>query len=418
MQAGTSSWAKVVTLLAMLLAASSCARREIGSSTGSTGRPVTGEIVVGVLAPKSGFMSGHGNSIDMGARLAEAYVNSHGGVRGTKLRIVVRDTTSDPSGAAERAKELIQRDGAQLLVGTGTSASTLAVIPISTTAHVPFIYSLDGECKTCSAGSPNTTSHFVWGSGFTERMAVPPMLRYLAGRFRRPDMPFKIYFVGGDYVYPRTTNAFARQVATTLGLTTVGEEYSDTSTRDYAPVIRRILAAQPDLVIVTNPGASGVTFMKQARQLGLPGTIPISGFATFDQEAIDAMGDASEGVFCVNRYSNELPNAANNEFVSAFRRAYPTSTLLPGPTAAAGAYGSILVAAEAFRRAGGSNPDRFYEAMKGLSIDLPQGHVVVDASNNIFQQPLYIMQIRAQHYHVIANLGNQVQPDLQGCSVK
>src|ERR1043165_1619584 len=358
----------------LLVAVLACAR----SPEANTSKNNTPQVEVGVLAPKTGFMSGHGNSIEMGALLAEEYLNAHGGINGGRVHVTVLDTTSDPGGAAERARELIQRVGARLLIGTGTSASTLAVIPISTAARVPFIYSLDGECKTCLAGSPSATSHYVWGSGFTERMAVPPMLNYLAGRFRKPGQPFRLYFIGGDYVYPRTTNAYARSVASSLGF-----------------------------MIVTNPGASGVAFMRQAQQLGLSQKLPISGFATFDQEAVDAMGSASEGVFCVNRYSNELPSAVNRYLVAAFGHRFPDKPLLPGPTAAAGAYGSILVAAKAMTKAGGTDPEKFYAAMQGLSMELPQGKIVVDSANNIFQQPLYIMQIQSQRYHVVADLGLQ-----------
>jgi ABC-type branched-subunit amino acid transport system substrate-binding protein len=401
-------------VIALLMSCSPAERSDRSTTTGGTPRAIT----IGVLAPKTGFMSGHGNSIDMGARLAEAELNAHGGINGTPVKVVSLDTTSEPAGAADRARELIQRFNARLLIGTGTSASTLAVIPINTSARVPFIYSLDGECKTCVAGSPQTASQYVWGSGFTERMAVRPMLVYLGGRFQKAGNSFRIYFIGGDYVYPRTTNAYARSVAEELGFKIVGDEYSDTSTRDYTPVIRRILAAKPDLLIVTNPGASGVTFMRQALQLGLNTKVAISGFATFDQEAVDAMGAASEGVYCVNRYSNELQNSANAAFLAAFRKMYPDKPLLPGPTAAAGAYGAILVAARAFEKAGSTEPDRFYAAMRGLEMDLPQGHVIVDPSNNIFQQPMYIMQIRGQKYHVVTDLGLQKHPGLEGCSVQ
>src|ERR1051325_4325926 len=401
-------------VIALLMSCSPAERSDRSTTTGGTPRAIT----IGVLAPKTGFMSGHGNSIDMGARLAEAELNAHGGINGTPVKVVSLDTTSEPAGAADRARERIPRFNARLLIGTGTSASTLAVIPINTSARVPFIYSLDGECKTCVARSPQTASQYVWGSGVTERMAVRPMLVYLGGRFQKAGNSFRIYFIGGDYVYPRTTNAYARSVAEELGFKIVGDEYSDTSTRDYTPVIRRILAAKPDLLIVTNPGASGVTFMRQALQLGLNTKVAISGFATFDQEAVDAMGAASEGVYCVNRYSNELQTGANAAFLAAFGKMYRDKPLLPGPTAAAGAYGAILVAARAFEKAGSTEPDRFYAAMRGLEMDLPQGHVIVDPSNNIFQQPMYIMQIRGQKYHVVTDLGLQKHPGLEGCSVQ
>jgi ABC-type branched-subunit amino acid transport system substrate-binding protein len=158
--------------------------------------------------------------------------------------------------------------------------------------------------------------------------------------------------------------------------------------------------------------------MRQAAQMGLSARIKISGFATFDQEAIDAMGSASEGVYAVNRYSNELPNAENAAFVKVFREMYVGKDLLPGPTAAAGSYGTILMAAKAFELAKSSASDRFSEAMGGLSAMLPQGMVRVSKENNIFEQPIYIMQIRNQRYHVVADLGPQKHPGLEACSVK
>ncbi len=319
------------------------------------------------------------------------------------------------AGAAEGARELIERQQVKLLIGTGTSASTLAVIPIATEAKVPFIYSLDGELKTCRSGAPNAVSHSVWGSGFTERMIVEPFLKHLATRFSKPGQAFKIYLIGGDYVYPRSTNGYVRTVAERLGFQVLAEEYSDTATQDYSPLIRRIMAAKPDLLIVTNPGASGVAFMRQAVQIGLHKDVNISGFATFDQEAIDAMGTASEGVFCVNRYSNQLTNSENQAFVQAFRKMFANQPLLPGPTAAAGAYGSLLVAAKAFTLAGTNDPEKFYDAMGNLELDLPQGRVRVNKDNNIFDQPIYIMQIKGQQYHVVADLGMQTHPGLEAC---
>src|SRR5688572_14338464 len=65
----------------------------------------TEEIVIGVLCPKTGFMSGHGHSIEMGAEVAAAELNAADGVLGKKVRLVVLDTTSDPAPATERAKE-------------------------------------------------------------------------------------------------------------------------------------------------------------------------------------------------------------------------------------------------------------------------------------------------------------------------
>lgn len=373
---------------------------------------------IGVLADKTGVMSGHGSSIEKGAKVAEQVLNANGGVLGMHVKLIILDAQSDPTTTADRTKELVEKDSVNVIIGTGTSASTLAAIGPATKAGVPFIYSLDGECKTCAMGKPTQASGVIWGSGFTERMIVKPYLSYLASKFKKPNSPFKIYLIGGDYVYPRTTNAYAGQVAQQMGFEIVGEEYSDMATKDYTQVIRRIIRANPDLLIVTNPGAAGVNFMRQAIPLGLNKLVTIGGFATFDQEAVEAMGKASEGVFVINRYSKFLDNAENKIFLAAYRKLYPYDHLLPGPTSAAGAYGSILVAAKAFNSAGNLSKAGFTAAMKKLEINLPQGPIRVNPTNNIFDQHIYIMQIKDQQYQVVEDIGMQTQPGFEGCSVK
>jgi ABC-type branched-subunit amino acid transport system substrate-binding protein len=375
------------------------------------------QLVIGVIADRTGFMSGHGESIELGARLAADALNETGGVLGREVAVVVVDGASDPATSALRARELAERRKVDLVIGTGTSAASLSALAVTSQAGVPFIYSLDGECKTCQPGE-TSLNPLVFGSGFTERMVVRPLLQYLVEQSGKTPSTFRIYLTGGDYVYPRTTNDYTRAVAISMGLTIVAEEYSDTSTEDYSPVIRRIIAAAPDLLIVTNPGASGVKFMRQAQQFGLHNITTISGFATFDQEAIASMGNASEGVYCINRYSNLLDNESNVAFVQRFREAHPNKDFLPGPTAAAGAYGAMLMAARAYVAAGSTEPHRFSAAMSGLEMDLPQGHVRVNPVNNIFEQHIYLMRIKNQQYTIVADMGTQVHPGFEGCSVK
>lgn len=398
----------ILTLLAVLLSVSACWR----SADSDT------EFVVGLLAPKIGVMAGHGESMEMGAAIAVAQLNEEGGVNGQAVKLVVLDTQSDPGVAAQRAREIIGRNKANIVLGTGLSSETLAVIPITTDAGVPFIYSMDGELKTCAIGDSSAVSNAVWGAGFTERMIVEPFLKELRSNVLDGAEDVKVYFLGGDYVYPRSTNEFARSVAEEMGFQVVGEEYVDVSTTDYTPVIRRISSSNANLLIVTNPGSAAAIFMRQALQLGLDQEVAITGFATFAQEAVAEMGDVSQGALYANRYSDLLENPQNEAFVERFRKAYPEKTLLPGPTVAAGSYGTLMIAADAYRRAGRNDDlNLFREAMNTADMQLPQGRVQVNPENQIFDQHMYLLVVNNQKYEVLADLGMQSHPGLAGCSV-
>src|SRR5581483_4025272 len=264
--------------LSTILAACSQQKSPAGAASPPT-TVATQPVVIGMLAPITGVMAVHGESMQMGVRVAEKVLNDQGGILGRPVRVVVLDTQSDPATAAQRAGELIEKNKVVLLLGTGLSSETLAVIPISTRAHVPFIYSMDGEDKTCVAGDADKVAEDVWGAGFTERMIVGPFLQYLGAHVLRNGLHSSIYFLGGDYVYPRVTNQFARATAEKMGFSTAGEEYVDIGTADYSPVIRRIMRSKADLLLVTNPGSAAATFMRQAKQLGLDRSLAISGFA-------------------------------------------------------------------------------------------------------------------------------------------
>jgi urea transport system substrate-binding protein len=373
---------------------------------------------VGVLSDKTGVMAAHGQSIEMGVMVAQKVLNDRGGILGRHVEVVSLDTQSDPAVSVERARELIQRDRVDLLIGTGLSSETLAVIPVVTQARIPFIYSMDGECKTCVAGHPDKVSDSVWGAGFTERMAVRPFMQYLVDHVLPKKVGASVFLLGGDYVYPRATNAYAKEVARSLGLRIVGDEYVDLATKDYSTIIRRVEQSGADLLLVTHPGDAAVAFMRQAKQFELDKKIVISGFATFAQEAISSMGNAAEGVYYTNRYSDTLNNPENTLFLKEFRAMYPGQPSLPGPSVAAGGYGPLMVAAAAIQKAGSLDSAAFRNAMKGLQVALPQGVVVVDAQNNIFQQHMYLLKIHEQKYTVLADLGLLKHPALEGCSVK
>jgi Periplasmic binding protein domain len=55
-------------------------------------------------------------------------------------------------------------------------------------------------------------------------MIVRPFLGYLTRNVLKTGTHTRVYFLGGDYVYPRATNQYARQIAEELGLTVVGDE--------------------------------------------------------------------------------------------------------------------------------------------------------------------------------------------------
>ncbi|AJY75616.1 substrate-binding protein [Paenibacillus beijingensis] len=369
-------------------------------------------IKIGVLAPTTGFMSTHGEAIKMGALITEEMINKEGGIMGKPVKMVIEDDKSDPAVAAEKAKQLINKDKVQFLIGTGSSAETLAVVPVAEESKIPFIYSLDGECKTCSLNNKQEKAKYIFASGPTPEMLLDKFLPEMMNKFGK-----KVFFVGADYVFPHFMNDIAEKIVIEKGGEVVGSDYAPTDTTDYSPIINRIKKAEPDILFLTLPGTTGVTFVKQARQFGIFEKMAVTGSATFDTESYSAIGKISEGVYVVNRYSGLLENEANTNFIKAFKDKFNPKYPI-GPTASSGTYGAVMALKAAVEKAGKTDADAVVAALEGLKLNLPQGEVEIDKENHIFKQHVYMMQINNGDYQIVQDLGMSNHPGFIGCSIE
>lgn len=90
------------------------------------------EIVVGGLVSMTGPGSVIGVAFSAGTKMAVDEINADGGVLGSKLRLVLADTQTNPSTAVSEVMRLMHREKIDVLVGPATSQETGAVVPLAT----------------------------------------------------------------------------------------------------------------------------------------------------------------------------------------------------------------------------------------------------------------------------------------------
>src|SRR5690606_15122176 len=100
------------------------------------------------------------------------------------------------------------------------------------------------------------------------------------------------------------------------------EVYTQVNQPDYSAEIAQLQAANPDAVYVFYPGGMGINFVKQYRQAGLLGKIPLLSAASIDGSTLPALKSLAVGVVTSAPYAPDLDNAQNKQFVEAFTKAY------------------------------------------------------------------------------------------------
>lgn len=383
----------------------------------SAARAQREDLHIGVLLPLQGELQAYGESIKRGASAAAHEINTGPGILGKNIKLHFADTRSMPGLTAELTADLIRRVKVSLIIGTASDEEALAAIPVATAAKTPFIYLGNGSLKTCKAENNREVSDYVWGAGLTPQMTVEPFLIHLADKLRKPETRFRLYYFGTDDEESRQESAFVIRNAESLGFETVAEEFVDVRITDYFQRIRRIFGLAPDALIVTTSRRGSPIFMRQAAKLGVKAEMAVAGLRPFEQEVVQTLGAALDGIYTAARYTENLENETNHQFLSLWRELYPQAEIKPTAIAVAGAYTAIKVAATAWEKAESTDPEAFRSAMSELEVEVPQGRVIVSGENNLFVQPLYAVRIKDGEYAAEEYLGDVSHPGLKSCAI-
>src|SRR4051794_2029661 len=210
----------------------------------------------GVVQPFSGGLELFGNQAKLGLELAKAEINAAGGILGRPVELIYEDDKTDPKTAVERATSLVRKDQVIAISGPITSNNRDAMMPTLARAKVPLLYATNYEGGGCNRYlfSFNTVPN-------QELEKLLPAMKERAGT--------SFYMFGADYVWPQKMFEAASAIIGGMGGTVAGTEFTPWGVKEFAPVIRRIKDSGAKVLVFALPGADGITFIRQAEELGL-----------------------------------------------------------------------------------------------------------------------------------------------------
>jgi urea transport system substrate-binding protein len=385
---------------------SSPAASNASSSSSSASAPASsaqgtakGEpIKVGVLHSLSGTMSISETSVRDATLMAIDEINAKGGVMGRPIQAIVEDGASDWPTFAEKARKLLQQDKVAVIFGCWTSASRKAVLPVMESNNGLLFYPVQYEGLEAS---PN-----IFYTGATTNQQIVPAVEYLIAQGKT-----RMYLLGSDYVFPRTSNTIIKAQLAASGGTTVAEEYTPLGHTDYTTVISKIRAANPDVVFNTLNGDSNVAFFKQLKDAGITADrLPTLSVSIAEEEVRGIGADVMANHLAAWNYFQTTPGAENQKFVEAYKAKYGANRVTDDPIEA-GYIGPYLWAA-AVEKAKSTDVGPVRDAAKGLQYQAPEGPVTVNGKNQHISKTVRIGKVRPDgQFDELWNSGKPVEPD-------
>ncbi|SDY46793.1 ABC transporter substrate-binding protein [Citreimonas salinaria] len=328
---------------------------------------------IGLMYTLSGPAAALGEHARDGFMLAAEQMGDIGGM---ETEIIVVDDEQRPDLAADKARELVQRENVDFVVGPIFSNILVAIhqpvtetgtILISTNAGTSNFAGADCHPNFFVTSYQNDQNHEVMGAyaqqqGYENVFLMAP--NYQAGKDSLAG--FKHSYTGGI----------------------AGEVFTELGQLDFSSELAQIAAFQPDALFTFMPGGMGVNLVKQYDQAGLS-SIPFLSAFTVDETTLPATQDAALGLLGGQNWAPDLDNEANAAFVEAFIEKYD---YVPG-TYAMQAYDAAQLIQSAVSKLDGDLTDRdaLRAALKEADFDSPRGDFSFGV-NNYPVQDFYLVE--------------------------
>ena len=314
---------------------------------------------VGVLLPRSGIQAGIGQDCYRGVEVATGVLKQLGL---PPLEIMSGDTESNVDVARARAERLIG-EGAQLLVGAFDSGQTTAIAQVAEQRGIPFVINIAAAPPITEQGYKFVFRNFptapmILGDAFANQLEV----------FQQAGAAPK------SAVFMHVNDTFG--VAMQKGFTGVMSKFTmpykvvdtiayDPAARDLSVEVAKAKASGAEALIMVSRLNDAILITRElVKQRWSPMAVLSMGPGWYDDQYLKTLGKMGDGPLSfVPWYDPNKKLAAQLE--SAHRKAFPEISL---NTNHVYTFEALLVAADAFKRAGSTDPKALADAIRGTNI--------------------------------------------------
>ncbi|MBN1201628.1 MAG: substrate-binding domain-containing protein [Anaerolineae bacterium] len=342
---------------------------------------------IGLLTDLSGQYVIYGIELENGLTLGLDYAT--GGtleVAGRPVELLVRDYANDPELAITQARELIEVEGIDILVGAPGSGVTRGLIDVAAEYDVILMAG--------PAADPRITGEFFALTTFRACRNVYHDALGLAA--------WSVEHVGTTYIQlaPDYAFGYGLTAAFDYGFEARGAEfaqaaiYAPTGTTEFEPYLRQVIDSGADGVIITWAGIGLIDLFQQAHELGLgvdeDKPMIITGFSSND--IVLAFADGAQiGSTGVLAYYYTLPDNDVNDWLIAQHRARYDD--VPDLFTECGFATGQAIVAGVMQADGSTAPEDLILALEGLEWEGPKGAYTMRPEDHQALMPMYVVRL-------------------------
>jgi branched-chain amino acid transport system substrate-binding protein len=358
---------------------------------------------IGLLTDESGVLSVYGYELDYGFHLGLLYqagidpleydsledAMAELTIAGRPVEVVVRDNGSDPAVGADQARELIESEGVEILVGAPSSGVTGGLQQVA----------LDNDVMLFAAPGASPT---ITGAGFNEntvRVCRNTIQDSLAlATFATEGLGTEWVILAADYDFGRASAEAFEATLSAYGVNFVQDTiFAPLETTDFTAYLQEVLNSGAEVLLPIWAGDTTIAMFQQIAELGVGEAMTVVG--AFNSNDIMLVSDPSTiGAVSWSVYHYTFPDTEVNDWLVEKHVA-----LFPNPSTGEVDYPDLFTecgfaTAQAISLAleatgGDTLPEAMIPAIEGLSFEGPKGMYYIRPSDHQALVTMYIAQL-------------------------
>ncbi|HZD22525.1 MAG TPA: ABC transporter substrate-binding protein [Acidimicrobiia bacterium] len=349
-------------------------------------------ITVGVIGDFTGPLAIYGAHVARGMPIGFAYATGGEPQTGEEqtytlddceLRVLTRDDQSDPEIAATAARELIEVEGAEVLIGSISSGVTATLQGIAAENDVilivPAAAATDITAKDFNENTFRTSrsnyqdgmaicDQFVNGNGYKTFVQIAPDYSFGYGGAQAYEDACTFY--GGEFL--------------------ADPVFAPADTTDFTTYLEPFAGTDADAFLVTWAGGGFVPLLQAAIDLGVIDDDTVLGSPFVDNVVMPSFFGNAVGTTSVILYHYTLPDNEVNDYLVTQAEAMGAVPDLFDPDA----MDAAIFLVEALRATGGSAaPGDLKAVMEGMTFEGPKGTVEIRAEDHVAIQDIYVVTL-------------------------
>ena len=362
------------------VSACSLATAAMFMAAGPAHAQISGDVIrIGFITDMSGLYS----DIDgpAGAEAIKMAIADLGGaVNGKKVEVLVADHQNKADVAAGKAREWLDQQGVDVLIGGTNSGANLAMAKVAAEKKKPFIVvGAASSALTNEQCSPYTV-HYAYDTVALAKGTGNAVVKAGGKTW---------FFLTADYAFGAALQNDTANVVKAAGGTVVGSVKHPLSASDFSSFLLQAQSSKAQILGLANAGGDTINSIKAANEFGITKTMKLAGLLVFIND-IHSLGlKTTQGMYMTDSwYWNQSPEtrAWSRKFFEKFKR-MPSSLQ-------AGDYSAATTYLNAVKAVGTDDADKVMAQMKKAKIN------DVFAKNGFIREDgrmvhdMYLMQVK------------------------